>query len=437
MDFMRWLQGPDFMWTLNSPLILFLICAVINSAYLANCILLMHILFKPQMESKKRILFFVPVIAVLSLLDNWWQDNYVVDLIVDAVIMAAPYAETRILFKKVPFRKIIATVLSYSIAVDFPAEILKTTDWGRDKGDIINLSINALYFIVILFSYLVYYRKRKVSEKLSYLSNATFSWIGVTVVCFSLTFIELVTNADFSYPWLIPIDILLLILVFPYIVYSLLKAKQSENYFRKALDAEIRQFEIINEKDEDLRRFRHDYANHMRCICALIEDGQADDIKAYVEKIGVALQNTTRDFYSGNYMLDTILAEKRSAARQDGNDLLFEGSFPKSGIKNDDICTIMANALDNAVEACREIKERCEIVVKSIVKEDRVTVSVTNPVESKVHLIGNSVATSKPDKSRHGYGLKSIKKAVEKYDGNIHLSSDHRTFELIFSLKLK
>lgn len=280
--------------------------------------------------------------------------------------------------------------------------------------------------------------KRKTAEKKSRISTGTFLWIGMTVLSLIPMIVFLVADhKDSRHTWVLVVSILMFLSsLISYNIKSMLNAKHSEDNVRQALDAEMRQFEIFSERDEDLRRFRHDYANHIRAISAMIEDGQADNVKSYVETLGVDLQNTAHDFYTGNYMLDVILAEKRSVANQDGNDILFEGSFPKNGISNSDICTIMANALDNAVEACREIDRRCEITVRSIVKEDEVAVSITNPTRGPVRIVAGSVATSKSDNRMHGYGLKSIKKTVEKYNGSMQLSAEHQTFALVFNLKM-
>ena len=430
MGFINGLQGLD------STLIKFIISVVTDSVFLATCVLLVRIIFKTPMKSKKWILVVVPITIFLSLIYVFYPGDGVLYFIISFISVMVPFAETVILFKKPPVLKVIGVVFAYGIIRDIPERII-CIFLGKEKEDTISLCTNLLFFLIILFLHIAFHNKNNPAEKLSYLNTFTYIWVFVTVICFALTFLKLIEDENFPVPWLVALDILLLVSFVPYIVNSMLKAKQSEAYFRRALDAEIRQFEIIGEKEEDLRRFRHDYANHMRCIAAMIDDGQADGVKAYVEKLGVDLQNTTRDYYTGNYMLDIILAEKRSAAKRDGNDVLFEGSFPKSGIKNDDICTIMANALDNAIEACSGTQEHCVINIKSILKEDQVVVSITNPVENKVHVIGGSIATSKADKSRHGYGLRSIKKTVAKYDGYIHLSSDHQTFELLFSLKLQ
>lgn len=431
MQFLHVLEG----WLTENSFLFYL---VDQSLFMVNCSLMILILFQTPLWEKKRALWIIPTVALSALAASLLSDGVVAVDIRVVFLFFLPFAGTFILFKKPPVWKHFAVVFACGILAGSIKYLLGIIIPVEDVEKTIELCTDLLLLIVILIVYAAVHNKEKPAETLSHLNAFTFLWVCLTVVFFILTIIILrVEYRDSPYIGVLYVNVVLFVSLVSYIIYSMLKAKQSEAYFRRALDAEIRQFEIIGEKDEDLRRFRHDYANHMRCIAAMIENGQADDVKAYVEKLGVNLQSTTRDFYTGNYMLDIILAEKRSLARRDGNDVLFEGSFPKSGIRSDDICTIMANALDNAVEACRGMQDRCEINVKSIAKEDEVAVSIINPVASKTRIIAGSVATSKSDTSRHGYGLKSIKKTVEKYDGYMHLSSEHQTFELFFNLKIK
>lgn len=418
-------------------LIKFVFYTVDQSIILINCVLLILIIFKTKLKDKQKILWILPVIIVFSIVASFLSGNNTFEKIREIIVLILPFVEILLIFKKTHILKHFAAIFAYGIVEDSVKYLMHIyLPQLKKMGEAVELCVDLLLLIVFIILYVLVYNKRHSAEKLSYLNPLTFILVCVTIIAFVLTIVMFDVNyRDSEYSWIIIVDILMFSSLIPYIIYSMLKAKQSEDYFRRALDTETRHFEIISEKDEDLRRFRHDYANHMRCILAMLEDEQTDELKQYVEKLGVDLQNTTRDFYTGNYILDIIMAEKKSIAGQDGNSIVFEGAFPKNGISNDDICTIMANALDNAIEACKNISESCDIKVKSVIKENRVAVSITNPVQNKTYIIGNSVATTKIDKNLHGFGLKSIKKTVEKYDGLMHLSSDNKIFELSFSLK--
>ena len=403
---------------------------------LVNCTLLLRMLWKTPLREKKQMPWVLPVLALCTWIVSRLSGDGKQSDIRETILLLLPYAETLILFQRPPVLKHIAVIFAYGIFADSPKYLLNGYFPVEKAEKSLELCIDTLLLVVIVIVYAAVRKRIKPAEKLSHLDTLTFLWVCFTVIIFVLTIVVLdVKYGDTPNAWILFVNVLIFSTLIPYILHSMLEARESEAYFMRALDAEIRQFEIIGEKDEDLRRFRHDYANHMRAISAMLEDGKTDAVQAYVEKLGADLKTTARDFYTGNYMLDIILAEKRSAARQDGNDILFEGSFPKSGIGNDDVCTIMANALDNAVEACRNIDRQCEITVKSIVKEDRVAVSITNPTEGKIRITADGAATSKADKSRHGFGLKSIKKTVAKYDGSMHLRADQQMFELFFDLR--
>ena len=428
---------------LNPIAIRFILYAIDQSFVFIDCILLLLIIFKVQLKDKKVILWILPIIIIASAIVSILSGNDKFGDIQTAFLFLIPFIEILIVLKKPPILKCFAVVFAYGIIEDSVKYVLgifiPSDPETKELIEIeIELCIDLLFFIIFGILYITVYNKSNLSEKLTYLDSATFIWVCATVIVFILTIAVLkVDYKDSKYSWIIIVNILMFSSLIPYIISSMLKAKEAEAYFRRALDTEIRHFEEINEKDADLRRFRHDYANHMICISAMIEDEQTDEVKQYVEKLGIDLQSTARDFYTGNYILDIIMSEKKTLAGRDGNTISFEGNFPKSGISNDDVCTIMANALDNAIEACRNSDKSCEIKVNSIFKDNQLSVSITNPVKDNLYIIGNSVATTKLDKAHHGFGIKSIKKAVAKYDGITQLSSDNKKFELFFTLKCK
>ena len=97
-----------------------------------------------------------------------------------------------------------------------------------------------------------------------------------------------------------------------------------------------------------------------------------------------------------------------------------------------DICAIFGNVIDNAVEASEKITNPADrfVELKSGRFADQLSVRVLNSCEEKtVHVKDDqTIATTKPDKLRHGIGLSSVRKAVEKYGGSLsfHMLSDHQ-----------
>ena len=116
----------------------------------------------------------------------------------------------------------------------------------------------------------------------------------------------------------------------------------------------------------------------------------------------------------------------------------FGGAFPPEGIEADDLYTIFPNALDNAIEACRKVEGERKITLRSKIIGDTVYVSIENPVAGKVTIRRGIPQTDKADKTKHGFGFRSMKKAAAKYgDDNLTVSVKDGVFTLQMALRFE
>ena len=109
----------------------------------------------------------------------------------------------------------------------------------------------------------------------------------------------------------------------------------------------------------------------------------------------------------------------------------------KNSIKPVDMCIILSNALDNAIEANRKIEdpEKRYIKLKMHGDETYSAISVSNPAAAApVRVNQHSYATSKKDAGNHGFGLKSIESTAKKYGGEMLTKFEDGVFSLIIRL---
>ena len=154
---------------------------------------------------------------------------------------------------------------------------------------------------------------------------------------------------------------------------------------------------------------------------------------------GFAAGHGTR-YNTGNYRLDTVLFCQQQIAEKDGITInyTFGSVFPREGIDPDDLYVIFPNALDNAIEACRKVEGERKITLRSKIIGDTVYVSIENPVSGKVTIRRGVPQTDKADKSRHGFGFRSMKRAAAKYgDDNLTVSVKDGVFTLQMALRFE
>jgi len=97
-----------------------------------------------------------------------------------------------------------------------------------------------------------------------------------------------------------------------------------------------------------------------------------------------------------------------------------------------DICSIFGNPLDNAIESVREIKNPEMRLIKLVVvaQNDLLIIRFENYFENHLKYENGQLATTKHDRFSHGYGIKSIKSVVDKYEGNVNINTEHNWFKL-------
>ncbi|MCR5042354.1 MAG: GHKL domain-containing protein [Clostridia bacterium] len=217
-------------------------------------------------------------------------------------------------------------------------------------------------------------------------------------------------------------------------VFSLM-AKQ--NRLLERMDALQDNFEKMNRSNEEIRRFRHDFRNHMIVVTSFLGANQAEAAAEYLRGIDSEYGVTERRISTGNFVVDAILSAKQAAAAETGTELSFSGMIPASGIENADLCTVVGNLVDNAVESARRFPGKRRVSVRAGVRDGRLTLTVANPVEKRVEIKNNRVRTTKADRKNHGIGLKNAEAAVKKYDGALILSCTDTEFTVDAAMKLR
>lgn len=204
----------------------------------------------------------------------------------------------------------------------------------------------------------------------------------------------------------------------------------------KLLESQLRHYEEIVEKNRSLREYRHDYRNNLFALNALLNENKVETAKEYISGMSDSLAATYSRFMTGNFLADAILTDKAVAAEKRGIKLDFEGRIPQNSIANIDLCTILSNAIDNAIRGAGGCTD-AEISVSANEDAERLILTVKNTVLNKVEIKDNAIKTTKSDRENHGFGLNAIKKTAQKYGGFVVLNCDENWFTLKTVLLLK
>ncbi len=201
----------------------------------------------------------------------------------------------------------------------------------------------------------------------------------------------------------------------------------------------------------EIRGMKHDMKNTLAIIgqlskekeCFLEEKGE---LQEYLSDLDQAFDRLDMRFRTGNTVADTLLNMKYHEAvrlipdlEMDTDKLLFPQDLK---IHSYDIGIILGNAVDNAVEACKRLKEEepganAFIRFASMQKGNLLVFTVENSFDGKLVRKPQKEfpITDKPDKENHGMGLSNIKNTVEKYHGTMDFMVKGRVFILSIMMK--
>ncbi|MGG5462058.1 GHKL domain-containing protein [Clostridium sp. B9] len=217
------------------------------------------------------------------------------------------------------------------------------------------------------------------------------------------------------------------------------KLKLENEFIKNKLEMDYKYYSDLQVSQERVKRLYHDMKNHIVCI----EESTNSEYgvrKEYLNSINKEIDKLNIGFNTGNEVLDVILNNKRELSIKNNIDFQVIMDFSKiEFIEYFDICTIFSNSLDNAIEACKKVdkEKRKFISLKGTYVKNFYIIKLENSRVNKIKYLNGEFLTDKRDKFLHGIGLKNIRSAVEKYDGEmiVETSNDKFTLKILIPIK--
>ena len=231
-----------------------------------------------------------------------------------------------------------------------------------------------------------------------------------------------------------------LIVYLSQLMLALILYLQNELFKKSALRQELAVMNLLWKKEQEqyqlskenialINQKCHDLKHQIRAI----RNSSKEDMDKYLEEMEGSIQIYESMVQTGNEVLDTILTEKSLICREKGITVscVADGSQMEF-INTVDLYAILGNALDNAMEAVEKFKhqEKRQIDVLIYRQQNFLVMNIMNPLKGELVYEEELPVTTKGDKSFHGFGLKSMKYMVKKYDGFLSVSTEDGCFSL-------
>ena len=190
-----------------------------------------------------------------------------------------------------------------------------------------------------------------------------------------------------------------------------------------------RHFDEVENMYRQMRGWRHDFHNHIQTMKAHLLLGQTQELERYLNQLDEDLTQVDTVIKTGNIMMDAILNSKISLIRAQGIAANFKASVPeKLSVGEVDLCVLIGNLLDNAMEAClrQGEDERRFIRLYIGILRQQLYISVSNSAGRAIRLMGCRYLSEM--NSSHGLGLIRIDRIVDKYKGYVDRQNEEGVF---------
>lgn len=214
-----------------------------------------------------------------------------------------------------------------------------------------------------------------------------------------------------------------------------------KRYEKKFLDYQMKimekQVEEVNELYMTMRGWRHDYHNHLQKLAAHLQEGQTEEARKYIVELGESLDDIKMRYKTGNVSLDAILNSKLSIAEREQIEINCKAEIGENlTVSDTDLCILLGNLVDNAVESCRIIPnpEQRFLRIYMCIRKQQLYISVSNATNEVIRKLDAEYISRK--RGDHGHGLKRINLVVDKYSGFIKRANEPGVFATEIMLPL-
>ena len=274
------------------------------------------------------------------------------------------------------------------------------------------------------------------------------------MICFIISLISLIIaffiyvstlrgiNIPENLTFLISIG-LLVINIIVFILYEIINREAEKNY---VLIAKNKQYELTKQHNKQvvemyhkMSEWRHDYANHMQLVVGMLEDENSNS-KAidYIKDLDEKITSASLDIVTGNYIVDAIVSSKATLAAAHNIDFGHKIFLPDdiSAIDDAELCAVLSNLLDNAIEACRKLDSGRYINIEMFMVRAQLNIKIINSSNGEYRVENDRFRTTKQG-NLHGIGMRHVKSIVETHGGIYDVKPEADSFTVQVSIPLR
>lgn len=195
--------------------------------------------------------------------------------------------------------------------------------------------------------------------------------------------------------------------------------------------------EEVQNMYQQVRGWRHDYKHHIQTMKAHLAMKQYDELDTYLSELDTDLTTVDTVIKTGNVRIDAVLNSKLAVAKRKGIRVNAKAIVPKDlAVSEVDLCIIIGNLLDNAMEACEKEPEEEKRFIRVYIDilKAQLYIYVANSTTNDIKKLGKNYLTTKS--AGHGFGLMRVDRVVARYNGYLNRQHEEGVFATEIMLKM-
>lgn len=396
-------------------------------------------LLKKSVKMARKIgsLFFV---SIMSILLNYLGE-YIGNLVISGVIVY--YTVGHIYYQgKIYIKAIISVfIVIFSIVTELLTGILITLVF---KQELLSIRHNLLFLFLgcivskIMLLTLIELIIRLRNGKVSYVSlGSWFLILSIPIISIILSleivYEPIIHNEISMKPILICLSMLYINIITFYLFDNIVSKVIENNQYKikeKQMLMQQEQYQNIISGYDKINKVRHDMKNHLILLDNYLANGDYIHAKEYIGKLNDELDITKKGVISNNIIVDALVNNCIEKAKKQNTVFQHEIFIPnRLNIDDMDLCVVLGNLLDNAIEACNRITDNSRIKRISFEMKygnNYIFINQENTYnEETIKQVNGNYISSKGDRAGNslGIGLGNIMNIVDKYDGTFKIES--------------
>lgn len=204
------------------------------------------------------------------------------------------------------------------------------------------------------------------------------------------------------------------------------------------LQATLDNYRRISGNVDRVKEMHHEVKHHLAALNIYLESGDPDGAKAYLRQMADEISRLPAVEYTPNPLLNSILTDYKEKAERAGIRVEYHILVPEAIHMEDiDLCRLLTNMLDNAIEGCADAKEEKYLFLHIRRNGPFLFFNCENACDGgKIRYERGRMISRKPDRAEHGYGLKIMTVIANKYNGLFKVEVEGDRFIVLANLCL-